>query len=80
MIDLCMTCVETINNHAIPTKIVGTSDRSGMTINHLSTYDAKAIMSEHMQIEAIDDGVLPMVAVTTVHGTRLCGQHTGDGR
>lgn len=73
MIDLCYKCIEYVNDERMPTYI---NHAGGDTIQDITHGDAMRITENRLVIwDHHNKALLPMLAVATVSGSRVCGRH-----
>lgn len=74
MIDLCYRCIEAVNDPRVPVFAVD----SGNAVTFITVTQARKIMASEApspyQIGPTGE-TLPMVAVATVEGSRVCASH-----
>lgn len=70
-IDLCAVCLSIVNDEKIPTKIYP----HGTTIIFIDHFAARDLLRGLTKIIGVDGMIYPMVAITTVNGTRVCARH-----
>lgn len=73
-IDFCAVCLAVVVDDKIPTKIYPHGTNVIM-IDHIMARD---IARGFTKVVMLDGTVLPMFALTTVKGTRVCARHTKD--
>ena len=74
MIDLCYRCVEVVNDPRVP--VFAATDK-GDAILYITTDMARKLMTVEIPpyIVGPTAETLPMVAVATVEGSRVCASH-----
>jgi hypothetical protein len=70
-IDLCAVCLATVQDEKMPTRLYP----HGTTVAHITHVTAQNIMRGIDSIVISNGTILPMVALATVQGTRVCGDH-----
>lgn len=74
MIDLCAVCLAVITDERIPTKLYP----HGTLVNTITHVTAENIMRSLTSVVMVDGTILPMVAISTVNGTRVCARHSKE--
>jgi len=76
MIDLCFICVRIVQDERIPVRIHDDT-KVGRILCEINSRLARQLAEPHPEVKLItvNGDVLPMVAIVTINGSRLCGMH-----